>query len=55
MAKRNPSNDLRLYKREAVAAARDLCYPPEVVEKIKAAQTEAEVINILCSARQKMN
>lgn len=39
------------YKGEAIKAARDLGYGIEVVEKIRRAKTETEVIQIMCAAR----
>ena len=47
-------NELKKYKKEAIIAARELFYPPEVANKIKVAQSEAEVSNIMLNERLKM-
>lgn len=40
------------YKRKSVRIAMDLCYPPEVIKRIKNAKTEIEIDNILALARK---
>jgi hypothetical protein len=42
----------KLYKKQAIEAAKDLCYEKEVVDKIKAASNSAEIDRILRAARQ---
>jgi len=44
--------DLKNYRKEAIRAARDLLYPDKVVEKIRNAKSQAEICNILTSARR---
>lgn len=39
------------YKKDSIRAAKDLRYGEKVVYKLKAAKTEAEVTNILKTAR----
>lgn len=39
------------YKKDSIRAAKDLRYGKTVVDKLKAAKTEAEVTNILKTAR----
>ena len=41
------------YRDNAIKAARDLCYGGEVIKKIKAAKTEAEIERIMINARKK--
>lgn len=52
MSRKSETKDFRLYKREAISAAIQLYYPQDVVDRIRNAQTEAEIINILHDARE---
>lgn len=45
------TDDLRQYRKEALKAARDLCYGEEVQRRIKNAKTSAEISRIMKSAR----
>lgn len=40
------------YKRKAITAARELGYTSEVVDQLKSAKTELEVLRILQTARE---
>lgn len=40
------------YRDNAIKAAKDLFYPKEVIEKVKAAKSEAEVCRIMANARR---
>lgn len=42
---------LELQKREAIQAAKELCYPKEVRIAIKIAKSETEITHILTTAR----
>lgn len=44
--------ELRTYKKEAITAATELCYPDAVLDRIRNATSEVEVINILHDARE---
>ena len=46
---------MRAYKKKAIKAALELQYPEEVVEAIKNAKTQNEVIRILTTARKRGN
>lgn len=39
------------YKKDSIRAAKDLRYGKEVIDKLESAKTEAEVTNILKTAR----
>lgn len=39
------------YKDRAITAAKELCYGPKVIEKIKNAETDVEVERIMYDAR----
>ena len=39
------------YRKQAMTAAKDLCYGNEVIEKIKAAENDAEIERIMNNAR----
>lgn len=41
------------YKREAIRAAKELCYGKEVIAALKAAKTETEVCRIMTTARNR--
>ena len=41
------------YKREAIRAAKELCYSAEVIAALKLAKTEAEVCRIMTTARNR--
>ena len=45
-----PSNQ---YKKEALEAARDLCYSREVINKIREAKSDNEISRIMKSARER--
>ena len=40
------------YKKYAVRAAKELCYPQETVEKIRQAKNESEISHIMLNARK---
>ena len=40
------------YRNQAMIAAEDLCYGNEVIEKIKAAKSDAEIERIMNAARR---
>ena len=54
LTKKQKMAALRNYRKEAITAARELFYPPEVVTKIRLADTEREISDILMNARKKM-
>lgn len=41
------------YKKQATQAAKDLCYPKKVIDKVKKAKTEREISRILKEHRLK--
>lgn len=41
------------YKKEALEAARDLCYSREVINKIREAKSDNEISRIMKSARER--
>ena len=41
------------YRDNAIKAAKDLLYPKEVIDKVKAAKTEDEIERIMINARKK--
>lgn len=43
---------LKSYRKDAITAARELFYPPEVVSKIRLAETEREISDIMVKARR---
>lgn len=45
------SDDVRIYRREALKAAHDLCYGDEVKARIKNATSSAEIARIMRTAR----
>lgn len=53
LTKKQKMSALRNYRKEAITAARELFYPPEVVHKILLADTESEVSRIMRDARMK--
>ena len=47
------SNDsLKLYKKQALEAARNLHYPPEVIDKIKKCKSMGQISIVMTTARQ---
>lgn len=46
------SNDLVIFRRQAIRAAKDLCYGDEVIEKLKAATSINEVDRVMKAARK---
>lgn len=40
------------YKREILRAARQLCYPASIIERLKQATTETELTRIMHTARE---
>ena len=46
-------DDEENYRKQAMIAAKDLCYGNEVIEKIKAAKNDAEIERIMNMARHK--
>ena len=40
-------------KKKIIKAAQDLHYPPEVIKKLRAAETPAQLNNIMKTAREK--
>lgn len=46
-----PVNSVEKYRRDAMEAAKDLRYGPEVVERIKNAKTDREIERIMITAR----
>lgn len=40
------------YKRNAIQAAKDLCYGEKVIAQLKNAKTESEISTIMCKARR---
>lgn len=40
------------YKRKAVSAAKDLCYSTETINKLKSAQSVAEIERIMITERR---
>lgn len=40
------------YKRKAISVAKDLCYSDEIISRLKSAQTEAEITQIMKTARE---
>ena len=44
-------DDEENYRKQAMIAAKDLCYGNEVIEKIKAAKNDAEIERIMNMAR----
>lgn len=40
------------YKRKAISAAKDLCYPKNVIDKLQAATTDIEIERIMSTARK---
>ena len=49
-----PAYFLRLYRKDALNAAKDLGYGKEVIEAIRNAETKDEISRIMTSARMKM-
>ena len=49
-----PAYFLRLYRKDALKAAKDLGYGEEVIQQIKNAKTDDEISRIMASARMKM-
>ena len=47
------ANDLEIYRREALRAARGLYYNPLVVQRIKDAKSESDIEHIMNSARRR--
>lgn len=45
-------SELKLYKKQAIKAAKDLMYGKEVVEKVEAASTIADIDRIMKNARK---
>lgn len=43
--------DEKNYRKQAMIAAKDLCYGNEVIKKIKAAKSDAEIERIMNAAR----
>ena len=41
------------YKRQAISAARQLCYPDYIITKLRSAQTESEICRIMSTARNR--
>lgn len=52
--KMHKMQELKKYKKEAIRAARELFYPPEIESKIRNANSEAEVSKIMFNQRLKM-
>lgn len=48
------SKDEYAYKRKAIRAAKDLCYPSEIITRLKNATTEIEIERIMATARKEM-
>ena len=44
-------DDEENYRKQAMIAAKDLCYGNEVIEKIKAAKNDAEIERIMNTSR----
>lgn len=40
------------YKRQAIAAAKQLCYPEAVILRLKSATTDSEIARIMRTARE---
>lgn len=40
------------YKRKALVAARDLCYPQHIITRLQSATTETEIERIMIQARK---
>lgn len=47
------STEFYAYKKYALKAAKDLCYPKSVVEELKNASTEGEIARIMRTARDR--
>lgn len=45
------NDDVRVYRKAALKAARDLCYGEEVQRRLRNAETTAEISRIMKSAR----
>lgn len=43
------------YKRQAICAAKQLCYPENVILRLQSAQTEIEIERIMNTARKEAN
>ena len=41
------------YKRQAISAAKQLCYPDYIITKLRSAQTENEICRIMSTARNR--
>lgn len=39
------------YKRSAIRAAKDLCYPQNIISRLQSATTESEIARIMKTAR----
>lgn len=48
-----PFNNGTSYRKDAIKAARDLRYGDEVIEKLKAAESDSEITRIMKDARKK--
>ena len=48
------SKEAYKYKRQALCAAKDLCYPESVILRLKSAETEGEIERIMKTARLNM-
>ena len=46
------TDDVRLYRKEAMRAARDLCYGADVERDLRNAKTSAEISRIMATARK---
>lgn len=42
------------YKRSAIRAAKDLCYPQNIISRLQSATTESEIARIMRTARERM-
>jgi hypothetical protein len=45
--------DIKMFRKEALIAAKDLLYGEKVIEQLKAAKTTAEISRIMKNARDK--
>lgn len=46
------SREMYNYKRSAIKAANELCYPKEIIDKLEEAKTESEIARIMRNARK---
>ena len=45
---------LEQYQKEAIKTAKELCYKPDIVRKLKKAKSESEICRIMIDARHSL-